>query len=269
MANRMPSRAADLFRDLVAEGADVTASRVSEGISTLSQHLAELRSDIEILVGHDRLSRAAFLLSAAEEELAKVFILLDLMRIDTRKHGDQARALCGAFYDHVRKYAYLAVQRWEGLRDMRQAKELFELETKKWFPADPESGEPDMPHDTVFLREMNLYVDFIHYDQRWWLPGLADSRDRFTESAYPHSWDAFQQDFDALGVTVTQHLTTPEALSLLNNHFRSVPISESTDISVVDETHQRLYRDLHQLCAVTAEDFRRSLVPRVPLYAFV
>ena len=53
-------------------------------------------------------------------------------------------------------------------RELDRIKSFFQNDLQRWWPStDYEAGEPDMPHDTYFTRESNLYADFSDYGQAW------------------------------------------------------------------------------------------------------
>ena len=154
-----PPRPADLlFRNLfergtVGESFDLLASGILSAIANSDR----LLSDCMTLADSGRYASARFLLTTAREELAKAPILADMCRLDIEKHKSVLKRLCRAFYDHIAKHAYIEVLNGPDIRSMQEAREIWRIEVRKWWPAHPEDGEPDMPHDTYFDREFPLY----------------------------------------------------------------------------------------------------------------
>lgn len=93
-----------VFKDRSVD--DVLAD-MSSGIDCVLYKICCLLSDIKLLVTNDRLASAAFLLATAREELSKIFILIDMCRLDFTTHESTAKRLCAAFYNHISKHAYL------------------------------------------------------------------------------------------------------------------------------------------------------------------
>ena len=83
-----------------------TLKRISDGINAVITNAERLLQDVELLVKSDRYASSGFLLATADEEMAKVYILLDMCRLDFTKHENTLKHLCRAFYEHVAKFAY-------------------------------------------------------------------------------------------------------------------------------------------------------------------
>ncbi len=177
MRHRPPERHKTLFENLFAwRTPPETIEAISQGISGVLANAARLLADVELLIGVERYATAAFLLATADEEMAKAYILLDACRLDFGSHESVLRALCRAFYSHIAKHAYNKVTRWEWFVSMAYAKEIWDNDMIRWWPADPESGQPEMPHDTYFAREVPLYVDFEEYAGGWFVPDANERK---------------------------------------------------------------------------------------------
>ena len=154
--------------------------RISDGIQAVISNSDRLLEDVELLLQRKRFASASFLLATADEEMAKAYILLDMCRLDFYKHENTLKHLCRSFYEHVAKFAYNEIVRFSlDFRDMEHVKEMWMAEITRWWPSGYESGEPDFPHDTYFLRELPLYVDFIDFDQQWHVPDHRTQWHRF------------------------------------------------------------------------------------------
>lgn len=180
-ANRPPKLDEALFENLFCvRKPEETIEVISRGLSSFLTNATRLLGDVEVLVRAERYATAAFLLATAHEEMAKTYIMLDACRLDFSRHTNVLKALCRAFYDHVIKHAYARVACFSGFADMGHVRVFWDAEVTRWWPSThPESGEPDMPHDTYFAREMPLYVDFIEYDGAWSVPDSTMGRMKF------------------------------------------------------------------------------------------
>ena len=180
------------------------------------------------MINSNRYARAHFLTATADEEMAKVYIILDTFRLDFNSKKEHLKKLCKAFYGHIEKYAYNEVHRRD-VKDMLHAKEIFYDALVRWRPSgDIEPGEPDMPHNTYFNRELNLYVDYIDYDQEWWIPSSDSKRILFE---WTPGFDPFSNANRALNKLLSaanEALFNPEVLIEINNIFSKHCISENT-----------------------------------------
>ena len=226
--------------------------------------------DAECLVHNGRYASAKFLLVTGGEELTKVHILLDACRLDFERYESVVRALCKAFYDHIKKHAYAKVHEHPFLRTMADARKVWDLEMVRWWPSSgPESGEPDLPHDTVFDREMPLYVDFGAGHGGWFVPNKGAWAWMFEEE-YIVGEPRVQQTGRVLtglrGVSGAG-LFGPDALRILNEVFRSVYISEDTPNEELDRLYESYEEQVRQLLG--SDDLPFSVVRRFPLYHFL
>ena len=125
---------------------------ISNGIEAIIINSRRLHEDVELLINSERYASGGFLLATADEEMAKVFILLDMCRVDFQRHENILKGLCRAFYDHVAKHAYnKVITFFRPFRDMKHVKELWVAEITRLWPSGHESGEPDFPHETYFF----------------------------------------------------------------------------------------------------------------------
>lgn len=153
---------------------------ISSGILACCTNARRLFDDARILTNADRFATAHFLLATADEEVGKVYILLDMLRLDFAKHEGELRKLCGAFYNHLSKHAYTDVLRFPGIWnwDLNGVKGIFGSERRPYWEGNPESGEPDMSADHSMAREGSLYVEFYSgdYEDVWWTPDNNHSK---------------------------------------------------------------------------------------------
>lgn len=171
---KRPSQRSMLHKALFESRTDESVLKIiSSGILALCENARRLLDDAKILTNADRFSAACFLLATADEEAAKVYILLDMARLDFAKHQGELGKLCKAFYNHLSKHAYIETTRFNRLWDMAHLKKVVEMEKVEWFKGNYESGEPDMPAQALMVREGSLYVDFSDYDDAWFTPSWS------------------------------------------------------------------------------------------------
>lgn len=251
---------------------------LSEGLRAFAQNAAWLVEDAKLLATNGRYARAGFLVATAEEEIAKSYILLDACRLDFEVREERLKRLCKAFYRHVEKYAYYKMVCFkEGLfnrdypRGMDQVRDLFVNDLQRWWPSrDPQSGEPDLPHETYFAREDNLYVDFTEYNQKWNLP-TPDS-DFYDLQGRLGVDDKFSECGTALLKLIRtrdEGLYKSEVLAILNEAFRKQYITHRTPIQQIYRLYDVIAEKIEMQFRIPQETFGRSSLNLWPLYAFL
>lgn len=266
--NRGPTPSEVLFKCLFEEDDTNLFERISEGLSACTNNAERLLSDAEWLIQGGRLASARFLNTTAREEISKAYILIDACRLDPKRHHSVIRSLCKAFYDHIAKHAYLEVQKFPNFRSMSDLRELWEIEVTHWWPAAHESGEPDMPHDTYFDRQLPLYTDFNDYDNCWIVPEDSDHTAYFMECfgedpiqktrTILKSW----QDAESLG------LCSAKSLSIINSVFRKSYINEKTSNESLINLFNTAAKQIEEATGVATESFLASPLAEMPLYHF-
>ncbi len=206
-----------------------TIALIAEGLTAVLAQVAELLKDVECLVRNERFARAWFIIATADEELGKCHLLLDCARLNVAKHQSCLNTISKAFYDHVDKYAYMRLWRmghpenhpWWTVKD---AFDAFNSDRVEFWTAsssfDEPPTEPDMPHNTYFSRELNLYIDVLP-SGGWTSPPEEWARHKFDEingefelrNQTKTHWAAF----DSL---VRGRAMTNEALQIVNGIWR-------------------------------------------------
>jgi len=264
-----PDPAKQLFENVFAESKpEATLRTVSQGLIAFLENATRLMEDMTVLMKAERFPTAKFLLTTTNEEMAKSYILLDACRLDLSRHNSTLQCLCRAFYNHVTKYAYNEIiNSHTYVGSMEQIKIFWEAETTKWWhSSDPEYGEPDMPHETYFSREMPLYVDFIEYDQKWHKPenaitgmSLTLEKMRFKDT---------QEGLKRLQQTFESGLYNPESLTILNNNFKKHYITEKTSSEEIQRLYEKTAQQMEQELTMKKEAFFESALHEWPLYHF-
>lgn len=266
-------RPADLLFDNLFECCPTTESfkLIAEGIFASYKNAGRLLSDAEYLSGGGRLSSARFILATAREEIAKSYILLDTCMLDWKKHIPELRGLCRAFYDHIAKHAYLEMPRFSNINSMVEAKDIWDVEVRRWWPADYGDGEPDMPHDTVFNRELPLYVDYGDYDRCWRVPTDSDQSIYFMfkgilgETPISSTRELINRWKQAESVDIC----SPQVLAILNAVFKKRYFREDTTRRQLYSLYKEVARRVSLETDISLDLFMTSPLVRWPLYRFV
>ncbi|MDE2997730.1 MAG: AbiV family abortive infection protein [Gemmatimonadota bacterium] len=132
---------------------------VEEGISHLLMNVDRLDAAAHRLSAVNDHQSARILGSLAQEEAAKVFILLDAVRCPTNKPRDRKRTL-GYFYDHLAKGIYAALCSWS-LENFGQVACQVSSEREQFYLDGPSNYDWIFPNQITNQREFIQYVDFI------------------------------------------------------------------------------------------------------------
>jgi AbiV family abortive infection protein len=268
---RRPEPGKQLFDNLfVRRSGDTTLDMLSAGLTAVLNNASRLIEDVALLADSRRYASAAFLLATANEEMAKSFILIDTCRLDFSRHQDVLKRLCRAFYNHITKYAYNKVVRRDGFVSMSHVKEIWDIGVTRWWPSsDPESGWPDMPHDTYVVREMPLYVDFIDPDQKWFVPATGTRKEAFEEFLGTSDLSKSKEALERLCKTSEAGFYKPECLSILNETFKRCYITETTKTDEIGRLYEKVAERLERELGLSRTGFFASALHEWPLYHFV
>ncbi len=240
--------------------------RISDGIKAAIENATRLLDDVELLLKGERYASAGFLLTTADEEMAKLYILLDMCRLDFARHENILKHLCRAFYDHVPKHAYNEIIRFSlQIWDMKHVKEIWISHITRWWPSGYESGEPDFPHDTYFERELPLYVDFIEYDQQWHIPQHDTQKYKFDKIFGSDSFSKSKSALEKIDKTAEPGFFDPKYLEILNNVFKNHFISEETETEMILSLYKKIQNQIEKDLQDAFED---CALTEWPLYPF-
>ena len=268
-----PDRAQTLYDSIFgSSNRDNILNIISGGIHGVIENAAGLLQDAETLLKAESYPRAVFLVTTADEEMAKAYILSDMCHLDFNRHESVLMKLCKAFYNHIIKYAYNQVIRFPRVHDLKHAGEIYKASIQKWFPSgNIENGEPDMPHDTVFRREYNLYVDYIEFDENWNIPTQEQGKLYF-EGSFPTVIDILNESHNALKKIIFTKdigLYEPDALKCLNEVFSHHRIKENTSTQELNRLKAKVVSKLNPNSETIIDDIINSEFMNYPLYSFV
>jgi hypothetical protein len=153
---------------------------LAEGLELLADNVATLDHDATILGSTRRDRGAAVLRCFAEEEAAKVMILLDLARAGWQNRNG-ATACLRNFYDHLARGLY--VRAYDGApADLAEVRSYLDVLRQEYFLDGPMEVDWIFGNEVKTNREQRLYVDYIadeHGDGCW--AGPADQAAIFDE----------------------------------------------------------------------------------------
>jgi hypothetical protein len=97
----------------------------------------------------------------AEEEAAKILILMDAVRCPPKLLASKLNGLIGWFYDHLARLIYAEATTWKPMH-LAQLREYVDRQRRGHY-IEGYAGEYIMPNWTVYERESSLYTDAEAY----------------------------------------------------------------------------------------------------------
>jgi AbiV family abortive infection protein len=235
---------------------------LSDGIDAVINNAKNLYDDAQLMFKNSRWTSWRFLLTTANEEMAKSYILLDACRLDFSRHHSVLKRLCYAFYDHVSKYAYGNILNSKDAYSLQDAKIEWQDSTTRWALDD----DAQTIHETYFLREAPLYVDFLDYDQIWSTPlSLVSEYNYSMGSGIPD----FQAALERLKMTQQAGLFSSNTLNLINENFKKHYFSETTSDDVLINLHKKTAKQIETKTGISATTYQESSLYTIPLYHFL
>ncbi|MBS7532314.1 hypothetical protein KHC28_01430 [Ancylobacter sonchi] len=130
---------------------------------------------------------SAVLEGFAEEEAAKILILMDAVRCPAKLVAGKLNVLIGWFYDHLARliYAEAADMKPTDLAELRR----YVYQHRRSHSLEGHAGEYIMPNGPVYDRERKLYADIEAYDDSslaWSAPSSAGSSFRWFLRSEPY-----------------------------------------------------------------------------------
>jgi AbiV family abortive infection protein len=146
---------------------------LSEGMELLADNVATLDLDASTLADSRRDRGAAVLRCFAEEEAAKILILLDLARVGWKDHA-AAKACMQNFYSHLARGLYARAYGGSPA-DLGEVRQYVDQLRQQYYLDGPMDVDWIFGNEVLTNREERLYVDYVedeHGDRRW--TGPAD-----------------------------------------------------------------------------------------------
>jgi hypothetical protein len=239
--------------DFIAEGLPIIL-RSAEGFWQSSRELRQSNGrEAKVLEGF------------AEEEAAKILILMDAVRCPPKLIASKLNRIVGWFYDHLARLIYAEAVSWKPMH-LAQLREYVDNHRRGHY-LEGSAGEYIMPNWTIYQRESRLYAD-IEADQD---QGLAWSSPRD-----PYPGHAFFDSFvpPALRVASAMEqvgLFTAKGLRAVSDIWGSVEYVGHEDHHQGETLTERLLHRVHAeaLMLDTAEDEHVAALYRhwqIPMY---
>jgi AbiV family abortive infection protein len=189
---------------------------IAEGLALLIEHVERLRGDAEHLAAAKRWRAANVVTALAEEEAAKVLILLDAVRLGWRDEKVASRHL-KTFSNHLARCIYVEITD-SSPADLAEVRRFVNDYRQSHYLDGPNDVDWIFRNQLEAKREEILYVDYVQTDDgpHWVTP-------------------AYHEDFWRIGRVVElalalgrSGLTSAAGLSLVSNEWVGVEIEDKT-----------------------------------------
>jgi hypothetical protein len=155
--------------DLITQGLPIILES-ARGFWRASEQLTDAPREAEVLEGF------------AEEEAAKIMILLDAVRCPPSLISEKIGVIAWNFYDHLARLIYADAQGWKPI-NLSQLREYVDSERKAHY-LEGNMGEYILPNSNLTIRESRLYADIGESEDgvpSWNMPtGYPSDSPRFT-----------------------------------------------------------------------------------------
>ncbi|WP_419941204.1 AbiV family abortive infection protein [Candidatus Palauibacter sp.] len=226
--------------DLVQLSDERFFEEISKGIGHVVGHADSLDALADRLADIGEHRGAGIVRALAEEEAAKVLILVDAVRCPLAEAANRSKTLSG-FYNHLAKHIYAEACWWRSA-DFAEVKRAINRERRPYYLDGPNDVDWIFSNSAATDRERSIYVDYVQditeedgeYD--WFSPIAEDESWRYNQ-ATPMSLVVARALF-RVGVT------TPSGLSIVADvwrPFRPEPDTRFPELSrIIGETLDRV-----------------------------
>jgi hypothetical protein len=130
---------------------------IAEGLPILMKSAGDLLNASKALDKHHR--AATILQGHAMEEVAKILILIDIVRCPQKMRPSRIGPMMAWFYDHLARLIYIDAQHWKP-ENVKHLQEYVDHHRKSHY-LEGAIGEYIMPNWTTWSRESMLYADIF------------------------------------------------------------------------------------------------------------
>ena len=145
--------------DLAGFADDRLFREVSEGVPLIVENAISLDETAHRLFRAKEFRASEIIRGFAEEEAAKVLILIDLVRCP--KIPERRLETLKCFYGHVAKRVYAMTCSYPKITSFGELRELVEMECRPYYLDGPNSVDWIFPNSISAEREQTVYVDYV------------------------------------------------------------------------------------------------------------
>lgn len=131
----------------------------ARGLYRASEAISDMAHESSVLKGH------------AEEEAAKILILMDIMRCPRKLIAGRIGTLMSWYYDHLARLLYAEACRWRPI-NLKELRAVIDRRRVSHY-LEGGMGEFIVPNDLIYRREIRLYADIEALDDgtlQWTAP---------------------------------------------------------------------------------------------------
>ena len=269
-SSKWPERSKRLYEAIFENNSDEAIIKVlSDGIKACYENAKGLRDAARKLIETKSLLAARFLVTTADEEIAKTYILMDMVRLKFSNH-DILRRLCRAFYSHLDKHIYfqIGLEPWRNIAEIierikiERSHDYYEIDEDD-FDAHETLGPP-IPNEAITRREWSLYVDYSKIDKIWTKP-ILEQRSFITSDAIYELRDT-ERLLKLLDDAYTIVLFDKDCLIIFHEEFSKLLINVNTTNEQIEKVLQKIIMRGVKLPSNLVEDIS---IFKWPLYSII
>ncbi|TCQ71932.1 hypothetical protein EDF68_1233 [Ochrobactrum sp. BH3] len=160
-AHKLANMPADKRTAFIAEGLPILLESAC-GLYAASQKIADMPRESSVLKGH------------AEEEAAKILILMDIVRCPKKLVAGRIGTLMSWDYDHLSRLLYAEACQWHPV-DLKELRKIIDNNRATHY-LEGGMGEYILPNHLIYQRETRLYADIEGLDDgtlQWVAPNAS------------------------------------------------------------------------------------------------
>jgi len=212
------------IKDLAQSSDELLFKEVAHGLNLIIENARCLESDSIFLAEQGHARGCEILRRIAEEEAAKVLILLDAIRCDRKEQSTDFSRQLGYFNDHLAKLIYADCCSFRIRARFREIRTLIDQMRQRYYLEGPEGVEWIFPNAITHTREKNMYVDYIESEGIYsWIspkPIKIVEKTNIIFCRTPSNVLKLVTALDAAG------FTKPDALRVIAFKWRPIKMSE-------------------------------------------
>ncbi len=246
--------------DLANSSDDRLFEEISEGITHIVDNAVSLDDTARRLCQAQEYRAAEILRGFAEEEAAKVLILIDVVRCPSNRPEKAETLKC--FYNHIAKRIYAMMCSWRGCRvNFEEVRQAVEVDCRSFYLDGPNDVDWIFPNSIKAERERAMYVDYVQ--------DISEENGAYFWNS-PHPADLYARTYDTpASVSVACAIcqvgaSTPKGLAIVADIWRAFEPTSKTSLKDLMDLKVRTVERLIEEGLRSATDPGRQLVEDWP-----
>ena len=241
MSNQPDKKGNTPMTKAVADLSQFPEDRVFDELSDGIRHIVANATDLNEAARklsrseHDRVSN--ILRGMAEEEAAKVLILIDAIRCPSKNR----KSTLNWFNNHLAKRIYATISSYPNIFTFEELRKFINLQRQRQFLDGPNDVDWIVRNEILWEREQKIYVDFIRDttelpSQYFWSVPVESSRSAYKYES-PNTLTLVRALADA-------GASSPDGLAIIADVWRDFAPTTGTDRTDVQNLIERMLNDL-------------------------